>query len=296
VLWNAFTENSCTALPKLANWDNELKPYGLTIVGVHMTGKYRPDIAAEAKNRNVNFAVSEARWTEKSLVGDDKEFPLCLFFDPAGACIYRGYFFDAEETVRSTVNKMMLASLGRELITKSMATQVQALEKGKAPLSVLPPLVSLSKLTDTDFATAAEAKLLIDKIIEPGQAVVQNAEKILKEDPVAAYLALEKLPTTYKGTAVATKASEYLGKLRSDKGVQLEIKARSGLALIHKMDTELNGRPGSFDAKGERFRSENATALKQMQDAILQMKKAWPTTRAAQEAIRIGQKYALAVN
>src|SRR5262249_45818121 len=205
VLWNAFTENSCTALPKLANWDNELRPYGLTIVGVHMTGKYRPDIAAEAKNRNVNFAVSEARWTEKSLVGDDKEFPLCLFFDPAGACIYRGYFFDAEETVRSTVNKMLIASVGKEITTKSVVTQVEALQKGKAPLSVLPQLVSLSKVTDAD--TSGEAKLLIEKIIEPGQAVLQNAEEVVKEDPVGAYLALERLATLYKGRPLPATAT-----------------------------------------------------------------------------------------
>lgn len=133
VLWNALTENSCTALPKLAAWDNELRPYGLTVVGVHMTGKLRPDIAAEAKMRNVNFTINEARWTEKSLVGDDKEFPLCLFFDPAGACTYRGYFFDAEEAVRSTVGKMLVASLGKELTSKSVVTHVEALQKGKTP-------------------------------------------------------------------------------------------------------------------------------------------------------------------
>lgn len=148
----------------------------------------------------------------------------------------------------------------------------------------------------TDADTASEAKQLVEKISEPGQAVLLNGEKMLKDDPVGAYLALERLPTLYKGTPLATKASEHLGKLRTDKGVQLEIKARTGLAIIQKMDTELTGRPGSFDAKGERFRAENAAALKQLQDAVLQMKKAWPTTRATQEAVRVGQKYALAVN
>jgi hypothetical protein len=294
VLWNALTENSCTAMVKLANWDNELRPYGLTIVGVHMTGRLRSDIAAEARSRNVAFAVRETYWTDKSIVEDDKQFPLCLFFDPEGRCTYRGSFFDAEETVRGTIGKMLVISAGKEFTSKPVVTQVEALQKGKAPLSVLPQLVSLSRLTDAD--AAAEAKLLIEKIIEPGQIVLQDAEKLLKDDPVGAYVALEKLPTIYKGTPLAAKASEHISKLRSDKGVQLEMKARPALAVVQKMDTELNGRPGSFDAKGERFRTENAAALKQMKDAILQMKKTWPTTKATQEAVRLGQKYALAVN
>jgi hypothetical protein len=112
---------------------------------------------------------------------------------------------------------------------------------------------------------------------------------------VGAYLKLEKLPVIYKGSPVATKANDILTKLRKDKAVAFELRARTTLTVVQRMDVDLSSRPGSFDPRLERFRQENGPALKALQDMILQMKKAFPNTRAVEDAVRIGEKYSLAV-
>jgi hypothetical protein len=83
--------------------------------------------------------------------------------------------------------------------------------------------------------------------------------------------------------------------LRKDKAVQFELRARTTLAVVQRMDVDLSSRPGSFDPRLERFRTENGAALKQLQETILGMKKTFPNTKAVEDAVRIGEKYSLAV-
>src|SRR5262249_11789523 len=64
--WNAKSDTSLSSFQKLAAWDTELAPFGLTTIGVHLTGKEAQDFAAEAKSRNVLFAITESRWTSKT--------------------------------------------------------------------------------------------------------------------------------------------------------------------------------------------------------------------------------------
>jgi hypothetical protein len=292
--WNSISESSMSSFQKLSAWDTELNSFGLTTVAVHLSGKQQKDFAAEAKARNVSFAITESLWTDKTLVVDFKDFPLFVVFDAEGQCIFRGSPFDAEEAVRSAVGKVIVASCGRESFSKPVTPVVEALQKGKPPLSQLAPLIPLTRSNQAD--TAEEAKQLLGKIIEPGRAALEAGETMMKDDPVGAYLKLEKLPATYKGTTLAVKATELLTKLKADKAVQLEIRAHTNLAYIQRMDRELGSRPGSFDPKLEQYRKDNATALKVLQESVLQMKKSWPTTRATQEAVRIGEKYGLTVN
>jgi len=291
--WNATTSSSMSFFPKVNAWDNELSNFGLATVGVHLTGATKNDFLAEARNRAVNFPISEGRFIEGGMVTDSKDFPLAVVFEHTGECVFRGPAFEAEETVRVAVGKYLLAGVGRDSYAKSIAPVAEAIGKGKAPSTVFAQLASLAKVTDAE--TSEQAKLMLEKMSAGGERVFAEGEALVAKDPVGAYLKLEKLPVIYKGSPVATKANDVLTKLRKDKAVVFELRARTTLSVVQRMDVDLSSRPGSFDPRLERFRQENGPALKALQDSILQMKKAFPNTRAVEDAVRIGEKYSLAV-
>jgi hypothetical protein len=146
-----------------------------------------------------------------------------------------------------------------------------------------------------DADTAEAAKLLVGEMTEAGQAALREAEPLAKKDPVAAFILIERLPTVFKNTAVATGANKLLDELKKNKAVANELRARKDLAAVKKIDTELNGRPGSFDPKLEQFRRENALLLAQLQQKVQQMKKAYPMAKATEQAVRISDRYGLTV-
>jgi hypothetical protein len=187
----------------------------------------------------------------------------------------------------------LVAATGRETFPKALLPLTEALQKGKPPSSVLPKIVPLTRSPDAE--TAEAAKLLVETITEGGRKVLQEAEPLVKSDPVAAFLKLERLPAVFKDTAVAARANDLLVKLRPDKAVQIELRARTALAAVKKVDSELSSRAGSFDPTQEAFRKKNALLLTQLQEAVVQMKKSWPKAWATEEALRIGEKYGLAV-
>ena len=130
---------------------------------------------------------------------------------------------------------------------------------------------------------------------EPGQKALQEADALALADPVAAYLLIERLPTVYKETEVAAKASKVTAELKKSKAVAKELQARPYLAAVKKIDTELTGKPGSFDPKLERFRKDSALLLNQLEMTVRQMKTAYPAAKATEQAVRIGDRYGLGV-
>jgi hypothetical protein len=244
-----------------------------------------------AESRNVAFTVTEGRWVNGDLISDFKDFPRCLIFDPSGRCVFKGAPFDAETAVRTAVGAALVDGAGITEFPKGTAAQAEALRKGKSPALVLPQLLTHSRSSDDD--TAAAAKKMIASLTAGGQQALEQAEPLIKDDPVGAYLKIERLPLVYKGTPLATSATKMLGKLKRDKGVNAELRARPTLVMVRSADAELSSRPGAFDPKLKEFREENAELLQQMRAAIIQMKKTWPTSRATAEAVRTAEHYGL---
>jgi hypothetical protein len=289
VLWNAGSRSSLLGLVKVNAWDAELRDFGLVTVGVHLTRARTADLEAVVRARGIGFAITNARWTAKSLVKDYDEFPLCLVFDHAGQCVFRGRPFDAAAPAREVVGKALIAGAGAHSFPRSLAPLVESLRKGWPPSSVLPKLVALTRSRDTE--TAKVAKALVDKITETGWKGVRQAEVLFKEDPVGAYLQLERFPSVFKDSAVACRAAELLAGLKQDKAVQQELRARARLADVRKLDKDLSSRAGSFDPTGDSFQRDNVILLAHLQRCIGAMKKSWPKSRATEEAISIGTKY-----
>jgi hypothetical protein len=293
VLWNASSTSSLTFLPKAAAWDAELGDFGLTTVGVHMTGTKPRDVAAAAKSHGLTFPVTDTPWNSNRLVADSKDFPIALVFEPLGICVYRGSAFNAEETLRSAVGGALVARADIGSVPMPLASIVDALEQGKSPPSVLPRLVPLTRSPDSETATAAKA--LLEALTESGRKTLDEAEALAKDDPVSAYLRVERVPVLYKETPVAAKATDLIAKLKTERAVTLEVRARTSLVTMKKIDTELSSRPGSFDPASEKFRKDNVLLLRQLEDGAAQMRKSWPNARATEDAVHIAEKYGLVI-
>jgi hypothetical protein len=113
----------------------------------------------------------------------------------------------------------------------------------------------------------------------------------MNSEPVVAFIELEKLSTTYKGTSIATKASTQVGKLAQNKDVAREKSARTRLEIVRKIDSSLNGKEDAFDPFQPSFQQANRVVLAQLQDAIRQMEKQFPGTIATQEAAAILRRW-----
>lgn len=291
VFWHAGSTSSLGCFQKLNAWQAELGDFGLTCLAEHLTGTQAMEVRQAAESRNVTFAVTEGRWINGGLINDFKDFPLCVVFDPQGRCIFRGAPFDAEAKVRAAIGAALVDGTGLTSFPKNVATHAEALRAGKSPSQVLPQLITQSRSSDDE--TAAAAKKLVAAIVAGGQRALDDAEPLARQDPVAAMLKIERLPLVYKGTPVATGATKMLGKLKREKAVTTELRARPTLVIVRSIDLELSSRPGGFDPKLKEFRQENAREIQQLRDAIVVMKKSWPTALATAEALRTADRYGL---
>jgi len=218
--------------------------------------------------------------------------PHCMLFDSTGACLYRGAANDDLETkMRAAVGKALVKSLGKDSFSKSVMPLVQALDKGQPPLTVLHKVRPLERSTDP--ATAEDAKLVAGKLAEAGQKQVEDAEAIMKTDPIAAYDGLQRVPITFKGTPQAAKANTLLAELRKDKSVAGELRLRLSLEALRQLDARLSAT--GLDPMSAQFKRSAGLPLQQMKNALQDMKKTAPDSPATQEALTIGSKYGIDV-
>jgi hypothetical protein len=293
IYWNGLNISSLSSLTKVSAWDAELANFGLATTAVHLTGTKAVDVEALARARGLTFTVTQDKWRSGSLVKDFKDFPLGLVYGHDGRCVFRGNPFDAEPELRKAVGAALVAELDMEEVPKALAVVVESILKGKAPAAQFARLTPLTKSEDEETARAAEK--LLAKMTENGRRVLEGAETNLQDDPVETFLALERLPAAFRDTPIATKANALLAKLKQDKAVAIELKARTSLATVKKLTTYLESLPGSFDPAQEKFQRANAVALRQLEVTVAHMKRTWPTTRATEQAMRTAEKFGVTI-
>ena len=120
-----------------------------------------------------------------------------------------------------------------------------------------------------------------------GKKVLDAATELANSDPVGAFFDAERLPTAYRGTPVDKPATALLNKLRGNVKVERELRARTALNQVFKLDTQLAGKDMSFDPRLPEFKEDNAPLLKQLADGIERVRKTYPGSRAADEAARL---------
>jgi hypothetical protein len=291
VAWNA-TQPSW--IPKVNAWHAELGEFGLVTAAVHLTGSGQTDdVKSIVESRDVKYVVTERPWGAADPVKQFADFPQAYVFDRTGKCVFAGRPFDAEEALRRVVNESLTADLAPEPLPKQLAAIVDQLRGGKTPLSVL--ALTSGAARSSDAATKAAAAALLTRLTAGAEKRLADAERLLIDDPVEAFVLINKLPEEYRGTTVAARAAALLGRLKRDKRVAIEFQAQPALTMVYKLESELSVQPGSFDPSLPQFQTANAALLGRLQTAVTAMKRTWPASRSAAEAVRIATRYNLQV-
>jgi hypothetical protein len=274
-------------MPHLVRWNEELSDFGLVIVGLHVQKATPEEIRAKARPSGVNFAVVSGGSVEGGR--DYKGIPHCMLFDHTGKCLYRGSPSSVEAQLRAAVGSAAVARTGKTAFGRALAPLADALKKGQPPAAVLQRAVPLQR--SGDAAAAEEAKLLVKALTESGQRQVEEAGRLMKDEPVTAYEQLRRAATAFKGTPVAAKAEAMLAELKNDKAVAAEVKARPSLESIKRLDAQISAKAGGADPKSAEFQRAFALPLSQMRGVLQQMKKSYPDAKATQEAVAIAERY-----
>src|SRR5262245_12005610 len=289
-LFRAASGRALAQLPRLNAWQDEFRDHGLIAV------------AAETDGAPAEVAQKLARQRALSLpVVDDVEIgvagtfalPHALLYDHTGRCVFRGTLLDAEPYVRTAVGKAVLARVGKESFAKPAQPVVDLLEQGSPMPQVFAKLAEQLRATGKDAAD--ELKELQTAMTDGGRKVLDAAAERAKDDPVGAFFDAERLPTAYRGTPLEKPAFDFVNKLKGNPKVGSELRARPSLEAIKKIDTQLSGRDLGFNPRLPEFRENNSILLKQLEDAVEKIRKAYPTARATEDAIRIAERWEVKV-
>ncbi|WP_020472727.1 anthrax toxin lethal factor-related metalloendopeptidase [Zavarzinella formosa] len=286
VLWSPNNDRMPQLMQKLNPLFAELRDFGLLVIGGHQSDTPEEEIKFIATSRNIEYPLCpDAR------IGPTEGFrlPHAIVYDQAGKCVFRGDPLDGEIYARLIVNQEILAKTGKETWAKGVKPVVDLLEQGAG----IP--AALTKLNAIGDSLGSEAKpdwtALRDALTEGAKKQVDEAETMMKDDPVAAWLILERVAAAYKYTPPAKTAGDMILKLRSNPKVALEVRARTALEPIKKLDVQLSGKELSFDPRQPEFRSSNSATLKQLGEAVEKMKKTFPDARATVEAVRMADHW-----
>ena len=287
-LWGARCPRCAANMPSTVRLNAELSSFGLTTVGAHMHSVKDEEVQAKVKSLGITPTVAQDQ--QGLAPHPHAAFPAIRC---GGQCIYRGGADGLDKPLRAAVGKTIVGSLDNPPESKPVQALAAALTSGQAPSAVLLRAVPL--LTSKDTSIADEAKALVEKLCAAGQAQLNEADTLKKDDPYAAYIALEKLPIQYRGTPLAANATKVLAELKKDEKVALELKARPALATIKKIDDGLtnSARLGMVEITDPRFLRANAMALQSLRRNVLAMKKSWPDSKATETAVEIAEKYGI---
>ncbi len=290
--WGVNCGPCLQVMPSTAALNAELSDFGLVVLGSHVQEAKPDEVKSVATNLGANFSITSQTRVNGS---DDYHFiPHCFLFDQTGACVYRGSPAEVEPLIRTTLGKALVEGAGRDKLAPAVSTIVQDLKKGNAPRLVLPRLVALQ---NSAGQAGIDAKALLGSLTAAGKKKLDLADSMAADEPVEAFLLVEKLPAVYKGTPLAREATETIGKLKKTKAVSAELAARPTLELVHRIERQLNmNLEGVSDPKKDEFQKANSALLKQLKDRLATMKKSWPDAPATRAAVAIGDKFIVAKN
>ena len=270
----------------MVKWHEELSPFGLIVVAPHMQKAKPEEIKAKAEKLGIRFTLAD----HGSVAGNESRgIPHCFLFDQTGKQIFDGHPTKVEQKLREAIGSALVEEAEATKPPKALAPIVENLHKGQPPLQSVQKLLTLQR--STDAPTAKAAKALVTRILDSGQKRLDAAKDAMAGDPVTVYETALELTTSFKGTPLAPKANELVNKLKGDKVVQAELRARPSLAKIRNLDFALAERPTEEDTKSAEFKKKYATVLKEMNAILRTMKRNWPDAKATKEAIEICEEY-----
>jgi hypothetical protein len=278
-------------VPHLVRWQDELADFGLVIVAAHRQKASPDEIKATARTHGINYTVTSGYVSGGK--GGKGGIPYGFVFDHDGKCVFEGSPSDAEKKLRSAVGAAIVAKAGRSDFNKTITVQVDALKAGRPPAGVLVKLLPLTRAPDAE--TAAQAKALTDALMAPAKAALASARGQKADDPLAAYDRAQRMTVAFRNTPVGTDAGKLLTELKSDKAVVAELKTRPLMEKLRAVDQLLAKAMGDKEPKDPAFQKAAAAQLRQLRDAAAMLKRTYPDSRAAKDAVVLAEKYGLVV-
>lgn len=283
--WGVNCPPCIATMPHVVRWNEEMTDLGLVVIGVHSQNVEADEVRAVAGRLGMRFPVIQG-----ASGADVTTIPHSLLFDHTGQCVFNGKPAELETKLRPTVGAALLADVTDP--PKSVAAVADLLKKGGSPVDALKKLNTLKN--DSDKKVAAAAQAIVTKITSIAQARLDEAKGQVKDDPIAAYDAAWVTAVRWKGLPLGTQATEIVNKVKTDKLVVAELKARPALDGLKKLDTALSATmKDDAEAKTAEFKKAHAAQLKQMTQAYQAMVKSNPDTPSAKSAEVIAKKYEL---
>jgi thiol-disulfide isomerase/thioredoxin len=291
--WGINCPPCLASLPKLAALNSELAPFGLMIVGAHAQNGTDEQVKGTALARGVNFPIVKHASVEGG--NDFRGIPHCMLFDHTGKCLYRGQPEGAAGTLRLALGAALADTGSKTDLSAPVAALAASLRKGTSPARVLRQAVPLLK--SPTKTTASDALVLVSRLTATGQSKLDEANKMAEAEPLLAYDLAVAVAGIYKGTPLSTDAAALAGKLKNDKTVAVELKARPALEAILKLDQVLSKRAvaAKVETTNEAFLKANRTSINQLRQRLTQIKKTAPDARATAVATTIAEKYGVTV-
>lgn len=282
-MWGIHCAPCLEAMPRTAALYRELGDFGFVVLGSHSQPGTVDEIMEVANGRGATFPIL----TNAGVGGtnDNNALPHVVLFDHTGKCVFRGRPDEADEKIRPLVGEMIVANAEQDKFNSTLAPITAELKKGRSPSSLIPRLSPL--LVSANKETAAQSQALVGSITASGKIKLDEAKEKASDSPVEAFLLVEKLPVSYKGTPVGKQAAELIEKLKKEKAVAMELAARPSLESIKQMI----GKFGNADPSKPEFRKANSIPLKALENKLAQMKKSWPDATATSDASKLAEKY-----
>jgi thiol-disulfide isomerase/thioredoxin len=282
--WGIHCPPCLAAMPHVSELNAELADFGLVVIGAHVQDGEMDKVRAVAIGHGAKFPVQVNAFVRGS--EDNRSIPHCFLFDHTGNCVFRGMPGEVDPLLHKAVGAALVANAGREKWSSSLEGIVKDLKAGKPPASILP---RVSALRNSSGDTGEDAKALLASMTAVGRKRLAEATEKKNNEPLEAFLAIEKVPTAFKGTPLATEANELIAKLKADKAVKAELSARPALEVVKKLDQQLG--LGADDPRKVDWQKAHKEPLTQLKHKVQAMKKAWPEAKSTQEAEAIADRY-----
>lgn len=271
-------------MPHLVRWHEELGDGGLAVVGLHVQNATDDAVKAKAKSLGMRFPLTAGGGVEGVKAGG---IPHCVLFDHTGKMVFDGHPNKVEAKLREAVAEMLADEVSGKP-SKAVTAALEAYKKGGTPADLLKKMTSLRD--GSDGTAAKEAKAVVAKLQSGAQARLDEAKKDQKDDPIAAYDAASSVAGKWKGTPIGREAAELTAKLKDDKAVAAELKARPVLEKVRATEAAIMAAAKGKEPDTAEFKKAFAPQLKQLDQTINNLKKTAPGAPSTTEAEEIGKR------
>lgn len=273
-------------MPHLVRWNEDLGDAGLAVIGMHVQSATDEQVKAKTKALGMKFPVTNGG----SITGMKVEgIPHCAVFDHTGKLVYEGHTNKVEPKLREAFANMLAADAG-ETPTKGVTGVLDLFKKGGSAADLVRKLTTLKD--DADGNTAKQSKAISAKLQSGAQARFDEAKANMKDDPIAAYDAAVQTAARWKGTTLGKSAGEVVEKLKNDRPVWNEMKARPTLEKIRAAEAAITKAAKGQEPDTPEFKKAFAPQLKQLDTLMKGLKKQYPDAPATAEAEEIAGRSA----